>query len=200
MSRKTELFPLFLKLADRTVLVVGGGPVAAGKVEGLLPTGARIVVVAPDVCEAIDRTGVEIRRRRFRVSDLRGVWLVVSAATPAVNAAVGRAAAKRRLFVNAVDDPANATAYLGGVLRRDGVTVAISTDGRAPALAGLLREGFDALLPDDLPRWFEHADRLKRRWRRTGVPMPARRPELAAAIGRLYPRPLRTAAPRRRRP
>jgi uroporphyrin-III C-methyltransferase/precorrin-2 dehydrogenase/sirohydrochlorin ferrochelatase len=199
VSRKTELFPLFLKLADRPVLVVGGGPVAAGKVEALLPTGAHIIVVAPDVCEAIARTGVEIRRRRFRVADLRGAWLVVSAATPAVNAAVARAAGKRRLFVNAVDDPANATAYLGGVLRRDGVTVAISTDGRAPALAGLLREGFDALLPDDLPRWFEHADRLKRRWRRTGVPMPARRPELAAVIGRLYPRPA-AATPRRRRP
>ena len=199
MSRKTELFPVFLKLADRPVLVVGGGAVAAGKVAGLVPTGARVIVVAPHVCEAVERSGVEIRRRPFRTSDLDGVWLVVSAATPEVNAVVAQTAERRRLFVNAVDDPANATAYLGGVLRRDGVTIAISTDGRAPALAGLLREGFDALLPNDLPRWFRHADALKRRWRRTGVPMPARRPELAAAIARLYaPRPA-AAAPRRRR-
>jgi uroporphyrin-III C-methyltransferase/precorrin-2 dehydrogenase/sirohydrochlorin ferrochelatase len=200
VTRKTELFPIFLKLADRSVLVVGGGTVAASKVAGLLPTGARITVVAPEVCEAIRRTRVEIHQRRFRGSDLRGVWLVVSAATPPVNAAVARSAARRRLFVNAVDDPANASAYLGGVLRRDGVTVAISTNGRAPALAGLLREGIDAMLPEDLDRWFGRADALKRRWRRTGVPMPARRPELAEAITRLYGRPLRAATtPRRRR-
>jgi uroporphyrin-III C-methyltransferase/precorrin-2 dehydrogenase/sirohydrochlorin ferrochelatase len=127
-----------------------------------------------------------------------------------VNAAVARRAGQRCLFVNAVDDPANASAYLGGVLRRDGVTVAISTNGRAPALAGLLREGLDALLPADLDRWFGRADTLKRRWRRTGVPMPARRPELAEAITRLYPGPAGarragaaihapSAAPRRRR-
>ena len=114
--------------------------------------------------------------------------------------APARSAARRRLFVNAVDDPANATAYLGGVLRRDGVTEAISTNGRAPALAGLLREGIDAMLPDDLNRWFGRADALKRRWRRTGVPMPARRPQLAEAITRLYPPPAAVAAtPRRRR-
>ena len=200
VTPKTELFPIFLKLADRSVLVVGGGTVAASKVAGLLPTGARITVVAPEVCEAIRRTRVEIHQRRVRASDLRGVWLVVSAATPPVNAAVARSAARRCLFVNAVDDPANASAYLGGVLRRDGVTVAISTNGRAPALAGLLREGLDALLPEDLDRWFSRADALKRRWRRTRVPMPARRPELAEAITRLYGRPARAATtPRRRR-
>jgi uroporphyrin-III C-methyltransferase/precorrin-2 dehydrogenase/sirohydrochlorin ferrochelatase len=197
VSRRTELFPLFLKLAGRPVLVVGGGVVAAAKVAGLVPTGARITVVAPDICRAIRRAEVEIKERRFRPSDLRGAWLVISAATPAVNRAVSLAAERRRLFVNAVDDPANATAYLGGVLRRDGVTVAISTNGRAPALAGLLREGFEALLPEDLPRWFQRAGVLKRRWRRAGVPMPARRPELARAITALY---ARRAAPRRRRP
>jgi uroporphyrin-III C-methyltransferase/precorrin-2 dehydrogenase/sirohydrochlorin ferrochelatase len=198
VSRTTELFPIFLKLADRAVLVVGGGRVAASKVAGLRPTGARIIVVAPEVCDEIVRAGVEIRRRRFRPSDLRGVWLVVSAATPAVNAVVALRAGRRCLFVNAVDDPDHASAYLGGVLRRDGVTVAISTNGRAPALAGLLREGLDALLPADLERWFGRADALKRRWRRHRVPMPARRPQLAEAITRLYPGRA-AASPRRRR-
>ena len=55
-----------------------------------------------------------------------------------------------RVFVNAVDDPANASVYLGGVVRRGGVTFGISTDGAAPALAGLLREALDAMLPADL--------------------------------------------------
>ena len=74
------------------MVVVGGGTVATSKVEGLLPTGARIVVVAPAITDAIVRAGVEIRRRRFRASDLTGAWLVVSAATPPVNRLVAQAA------------------------------------------------------------------------------------------------------------
>ena len=76
------------------------------------------------------------------------------------------AAERAQLFVNAVDDPAHATAYLGGVVRRDGVTVAISTDGRAPALAGLLREALDAWLPGDLDAWMAAADEARREWKR----------------------------------
>jgi uroporphyrin-III C-methyltransferase/precorrin-2 dehydrogenase/sirohydrochlorin ferrochelatase len=182
----TQLFPIFLKLTGRTVLVVGGGPVATSKIDALKATGARIVVVAPDVTEAIRGAGVVVRQRKFRATDLNGVWLVVSAATPAVNRAVGRAAARRRIFVNAVDDPPNATAYLGGVLRRSDVTMAISTSGRAPALAGLLREGLDAMLPADLDAWFQTADRLKKKWRSEGVPMAERRPELLDALINLY--------------
>jgi uroporphyrin-III C-methyltransferase/precorrin-2 dehydrogenase/sirohydrochlorin ferrochelatase len=180
------LLPLFLKLDGRPVLIVGGGPVAASKLDALLPTGARITVVAPDVSPAIVEAGVTVHRRPFDVADLDGMWLVVSAATPDVNRAVSEAAAGRQLFVNAVDDPANATAYLGGVVRRDGLTLAISTDGRAPALAGLLREGLDEMLPPDLEDWFATADALKARWRSNGVPMADRRPQLAEAIAHRY--------------
>jgi uroporphyrin-III C-methyltransferase/precorrin-2 dehydrogenase/sirohydrochlorin ferrochelatase len=181
-----HLFPAFLKLAGRKVLVVGGGPVAAAKIAALRPTGARLVVVAPEMSDAVREAGVELRRRRFRTSDLAGAWFVVTAAPKDVNRRVARAAEKRRIFVNAVDDPSQATAYLGGVLRRSDVTVAISTAGRAPALAGLLREGFDALLPADLDTWFERADALKAEWRSTGVPMDARRPALVDALVALY--------------
>ena len=181
-----DLFPVFLKLAGRRVLLVGGGVVAASKLAGLLRAGAVVAVVAPAVSPEIERAGVEIQRRRFRTSDLDGQWLVVSAATPATNRVVARAAGRRRLFVNAVDDPPAASAYLGGVLRRDGVTVAISTNGHAPALAGLLREGLDELLPRDLGRWVTRARAVKRRQRRAAVPMPERRPQLLQALTRLY--------------
>ena len=186
MAADPTLLPIFLKLDGRSVLIVGGGPVAASKLDALLPTGARVTVVAPDVAPAIVEAGVTVHRRPFQRADLDGVWLVVSAATPDVNRAVSAAAAERHLFVNAVDDPANATAYLGGVVRRDGLTLAISTDGRAPALAGLLREGLEEMLPADLEDWFATADTLKARWRSTGVPMPDRRPQLAEAIAHRY--------------
>ena len=96
---------------------------------------------------------VEVARRPFVPSDLDGVAFVVAAAPPAVNREVAAAAHARGLFVNAVDDIESASAYAGAVFRRAGVTVAISTDGEAPALAGLMREALEALLPDDLDRW-----------------------------------------------
>jgi siroheme synthase-like protein len=133
-----------------------------------------------------------IERRAFVESDLDGAWYVVAAAPPHVNRQVLEAAERRHVFVNAVDDPANATAFAGGVVRRSGVTLAISTDGRAPALAGLLREALDAWLPADLETWMSTADEMRRNWKRDGVPMEQRRPGLLDALNRLYERPERT--------
>jgi siroheme synthase-like protein len=152
-----KVYPVFLRLEGERVLVVGGGTVAAGKLDGLLAAGARPTVVAPAIIDACRRDGVELVERAFEASDLDGVRFVVAAATPAVNRAVADAAAPRNLFVNAVDDTASASAYLGGVIRRGDVTVAISTGGAAPALAGLLREALDAALPEELDAWLEVA-------------------------------------------
>jgi uroporphyrin-III C-methyltransferase/precorrin-2 dehydrogenase/sirohydrochlorin ferrochelatase len=183
-----ELLPLFLDLAGRSVLLVGGGTVAADKLDQLLAARADVRVVAPEVCGRIEDASVRVERRPFTETDLDDVWLVVAAATPEVNRQVAAAAEPRRIFVNAVDDPANATAYLGGVVRRDGVTLAISTSGEAPALAGLLREGLDQVLPENLDVWLEEARRQRFAWRRDHVPMKERRPLLLEALNRLYHR------------
>jgi uroporphyrin-III C-methyltransferase/precorrin-2 dehydrogenase/sirohydrochlorin ferrochelatase len=180
------MFPAFLNLHSRRAVVVGGGPVAASKLEALLAAGADVTVVAPDVAPEIERLSVTIVRRPFEDADLDGAWWVVAAAPPEVNRHVRAAADARRVFVNAVDDPRHATAYLGGVVRRDGVTIAISTDGRAPALAGLLREGIDALLPQDLHVWLSTADTARASWKQQGVPMETRRPLLLDALNGLY--------------
>src|ERR1700730_16800493 len=154
-----DLFPLFLTLAGRDVVLVGGGPVATAKLQALLDAGGRVRVGAPVVTAEIERAGVEIARRAFVAADLDGAWLVVAAATPEVNREVAAAAEARRVFVNAVDDPANASACLSGTVRRDGVTMAVSTSGQAPALSALLREALDKVLPADLDRWMAEADR-----------------------------------------
>ena len=181
-----DLLPLFLNLTGRDVLLVGGGPVATAKLRQLLAAGAHVRVVSPDVTGEIVRQPVEIARRPFASSDLDGAWLVVAAAIPDVNRQVAAAAEARHLFVNAVDDPDNATAFLGGVVRRDGVTVAISTSGAAPALSSLLREGLDALLPADLAAWMWQARAARVAWKREGVPMEARKPRLLQALNALY--------------
>ncbi|HEV3031103.1 MAG TPA: SAM-dependent methyltransferase, partial [Polyangia bacterium] len=184
------LFPLFLKLAGRDVLVVGAGPVGTAKTRSLLEAGAHVTVVAPEVGpelrELAAAGALRLAARAFVGADLDGAWLVVAAATPEVNRAVAAAGEARRTFVLAVDDPASASAYGAGVVRRGGVTVAFSTDGRAPALAGLLREALEAVLPDELASWTAEAERLRRIWRAEGVPMLARRPLLLDALNRLY--------------
>ena len=187
-----SMFPAFLDLAGRKVVVVGGGPVASGKIEALAAAGARVTVIAPDIRPEIERAGVEIVRREFTDSDLDGAWWVVAAAPPAVNRRVSEAAERCRIFVNAVDDPEHATAYLGGVVHRDGVTIAISTDGRAPAVAGLLREAFDALLPLDIDAWLQASDDARRLWRAQRTPMEERRPQLLDILNRLYDEKRRT--------
>jgi len=180
------MFPAFLHLRSRRVVVVGGGPVAASKLEALLAAGADVTVVAPEVRPEIEATAVTIVRREFQDADLDGAWWVVAAAPRHVNKQVLAAAEARRVFVNAVDDPEHATAYLGGVVRRDGVTVAISTNGRAPAMAGLLREALDAWLPGDLDTWMTAADEARRAWKAQGVPMEQRRPQLLETLNKLY--------------
>jgi uroporphyrin-III C-methyltransferase / precorrin-2 dehydrogenase / sirohydrochlorin ferrochelatase len=180
------VFPVFLKLAGRRVLVVGGGPVAASKLRGLLDADATVVVVAPDVVEEIAAAPVEILRRPFVPEDLEGISFVVAAAPPDVNREVAAAAHPRGLFVNAVDDMENATAYMGAIVRRAGVTMALSTDGEAPALAGLMREALEALLPDDLDAWVTSAREARRDWLARGVPMAERRPLLLEALVALY--------------
>jgi len=153
---------------------------------GLLEAGADVTVVAPGVRADIRDAGVRLVERGFEEADLEGAWLAIAAAPGAVNRQVAEAAAGRRLFVNAVDDVEAGTAYGGGVLRRAGITIAISTDGAAPALAGLLREGLDAVLPEDLAVWVDEARRQRAEWKKTGASMSGRRPALLEALNRLY--------------
>jgi len=187
----SALYPAFLKLAGLRAVVVGGGEVASHKLDGLLASGARVTVVAPTIVDAIrerrargaDLTLIE---RAFAAADLDGARWVVAAATPEVNREVAAAADARNLFVNAVDDPEPATAYLGGVIRRGGVTLAISTDGQAPALAGLLREALDAILPEELSRWSEIAKQARADWKARALPMKERRPLLLRKLQQMY--------------
>jgi siroheme synthase-like protein len=169
------MLPLFLNLTGRRVLLVGTGAIADAKRRLLERAGADVRVVAPEA---------------FEPSQLDDAWLAVTAAEAPVNAAVARAAEARRVFVNAADDPAHATAYLSGVVERGGVTIAISTEGAAPGLTGLLREAIDAVLPEDVARWTEEAGRQRAAWRRDGVPLADRRPRLLDALNALYSAPV----------
>jgi uroporphyrin-III C-methyltransferase / precorrin-2 dehydrogenase / sirohydrochlorin ferrochelatase len=186
VAQGEPLLPSFLRVGGRKVVLVGGGTVAAAKHATLVAAGAVVTVVAPQVRAELRTPGTTIVERGFVPEDLDGAWFAVAAATPEVNRAVLEAALPRRLFVNAADDPPAATAFAGSVARRGPITIAVSTAGTAPALAALLREGLEALLPADLDRWIEASREARARWRQDGTPMPARRPLLLEALNQLY--------------
>ncbi len=131
---------------------------------------------------------MKIVRRPFEPADVEGVWYVVAAAPPEVNRAVSRAAEARCLFVNAVDDLESASAYAGAIVQKAGVTIAMSTDGEAPALAGLMREALEVLLPEELDLWMATAQEARRAWLAQRVPMAERRPLLLQTLNDIYER------------
>ena len=142
MSSTPVPYPVNLCLAGQPVLVVGGGPVAARKVEALLQAGARVTVVAPAAGRAIaGRPGVTWHRRRYQSPEAGSYRLVITATNdPAVNARVAGDCEAANVFVNSADDPANCTFTLPSVARRADLQVAVSTNGRSPALARWLRK------------------------------------------------------------
>ncbi len=181
----SSLYPLFLRLAGRRVVVVGGGAVAARKVEELLDAGAQVHVVAPTLAAPIEAAlaqgALSVAARPFLDADLDGAWLVIAATDePSVNREVASAAEARRVFVNAVDDPPNASAYFASIVRRAPFQIAISSSGELPALSRLLREVIEHALPGE--RWIEAARGLRRRWRADAVPMGERFGELVRAL------------------
>jgi uroporphyrin-III C-methyltransferase/precorrin-2 dehydrogenase/sirohydrochlorin ferrochelatase len=176
-----RVYPVFLKLTGRAVLVVGAGAVAERKVASLLEAGARVRVVAPHATDEIRRLAaagsVEWTARDFNERDADDAWLIVAATSDGdVQRQVAEAAAARRIFVVAVDDPANASAYGGAIVARPPFTIAISSSGSTPALTRLLREILELVLPEE--EWVEHAKKLRARWRADGTPIASRFGEL----------------------
>lgn len=184
-----NLYPLFLDLTNKPVLVVGAGPVGTAKALALAEAGAAVIVVAPEATPQLVASAqagtLRWHTRPFQPSDLDGVYLVVAATgTSEVNAEVARLAAARQLFVNAVDDPENATAYASSILRRGPVTLAISSAGRAPALCRMLRQLLETVLPnaEDMTDWVAQAEALRRTWRKEKVPMRTRYEKLLETL------------------
>jgi siroheme synthase-like protein len=180
-----ELFPLFLRLDGRRVLVVGGGEVGERKTRELLAAGADVVVVTPRATAHLAREAkqgrIVLHRRVFTARDVDGAWLVIAATNdPVLNARIARAAGRRRVFVNAVDDPERCSALFGAIIRRPPFTVAISSTGEAPALSRLLRELLERFLPEE--RWVEHARTLRARWKAEKTPMASRFGELVSSF------------------
>lgn len=134
-----RLYPVFLRLSGRPVLVVGGGDVGARKARGLLAADAKVTAVAPRF-SADFPPGATRFRRRYRASDVRGKLLVVAATDDAgLNARIAGDARAAGALANVVDDPHGGDYHVPAVLRKGLFSLAISTGGASPALAKRLR-------------------------------------------------------------
>jgi uroporphyrin-III C-methyltransferase/precorrin-2 dehydrogenase/sirohydrochlorin ferrochelatase len=147
-----EYFPLFLKLTNQPCLIVGGGEVAVRKLGILLDAGAAVTVVAGELHPALiawQKAGrIRTVERCFQAGDERGQRLVVAATGDReVNAAVYAACEAAHILVNVVDDAERCRFIVPAIVDRSPLTIAISTGGKAPMLARLLRERIEAWLP-----------------------------------------------------
>ena len=155
-----SLFPIFVKLGGRLTIVVGGGIVAEGKITGLLASRAHVRVVSPGITPALaawvrDRK-IDWVPKAFAPGDLAGAYLVVAATSAAgVNDAVFREAESRGILCNAVDDIEHCNFYYPAVVQRGDLQIAISTNGKSPALAQRLRKELEAQFGPEYEAWLE---------------------------------------------
>lgn len=150
-----DYLPIFCRLDNKPVLLVGGGEVAERKARLLLDAGAQLTVVAPELdpelAELAANGSIEWLAGEFAPAQLTGKWLVVAATDRReVNALVYQSANQARIFSNVVDDPKRSSFIMPSIIDRSPLMVAISSGGKAPVLARLLREKLEAMLPQHL--------------------------------------------------
>ena len=155
-----SLFPIFVKLQGRVVGVVGGGTIAEGKIAGLLAAGARVRVISPAITPAISEwvreRKIEWLPKLFEQGDLFGAHLVIAATSaPGVNELVFCEADARGILCNAVDDIEHCHFYYGSVVQRGDLQIAISTNGKSPALATRLRQELETQFGPEYELWLE---------------------------------------------
>ncbi|WDL82459.1 uroporphyrinogen-III C-methyltransferase [Aeromonas bestiarum] len=150
-----DYLPIFCRLDNKPVLLVGGGEVAERKVRLLLDAGAHLTVVSPELAPELaalaDAGTIDWLAGEFEPAQLAGKWLVVAATDRRdVNALVYQSANQAGIFANVVDDPKRSSFIMPSIIDRSPLMVAISSGGKAPVLARLLREKLEALLPQHL--------------------------------------------------
>jgi precorrin-2 dehydrogenase/sirohydrochlorin ferrochelatase len=160
----TEYYPVYLNLAGKQCVIIGGGTIAQGKIAALRQSGAVITLISPDatpgIQRAVQRGDVEWLPRKYQPGDLAGAFIAVAATNVwHVNREIYEEADRLGVLLNVVDDPDLCTFIAPSIVRRGPVTLAISTGGASPALARKLRE---TLANDANLRWSDLAGVLGR--------------------------------------
>ena len=148
-------FPFFVDIGGKNGLIAGGGRVALHKLQKLLPYGARLKIVAPEVSEAMEQTALEndicVIKRAFEPSDLNEMFFVIAASDDAkVNAEIGRLCRERGILVNVVDDKEACSFLFPSLVKEGNLSIGISTEGTSPEVAAELRSRVVSMIPADM--------------------------------------------------
>ncbi|MEG0008679.1 MAG: siroheme synthase CysG [Aeromonas sp.] len=175
-----DYLPIFCRLDNKPVLLVGGGEVAERKARLLLDAGAHLTVVAPqldpELATLASNGTIDWLTAEFEPKQLVGKWLVVAATDRReVNALVYQSSNQAGIFANVVDDPKRSSFIMPSIIDRSPLMVAISSGGKAPVLARLLREKLEALLPQHLGAVAAFAGGLRERVKARFASMGERR-------------------------
>jgi precorrin-2 dehydrogenase/sirohydrochlorin ferrochelatase len=183
-----SLFPMFVKLEGRSCLVVGAGTIGEGKVSSLLEAGAIVSVVSPRATRGVHEWSasgaIKWLRRKFKQQDLDAKFLVIAATSSSkVNAVVFEEARRRNVLCNSVDDPPHCDFFYAAVVRRGDSQIAISTNGKSPALARRLRKRFERQFGPEYADKINQLGAARERLFRTAME-PVRRRKLLLRMAR----------------
>lgn len=167
---ENKLFPVFLKLENFHVLIVGGGKVALEKITAILNNSplTEITLVATHISEDIRqlaevRENVELHERSFRETDLENIELVIVAVNnKQTSILIKDMAQSRGLLTNVADTPEQCDFYLGSIVQKGQVKIAISTNGKSPTLAKRIRETFEESFPENINESLESLTELRK--------------------------------------
>jgi precorrin-2 dehydrogenase / sirohydrochlorin ferrochelatase len=190
-----SLYPIFLKLEGRKVLIVGGGAVAEQKLEGVLRSATNVTVISPKVTERISRWAAEGRLQHmaieYHAGAAQGCFLVIACTdSELVNRAVYEEASKSGAIVNAVDDPDYCNFYAPALVNRGDFQIAISTGGASPALAQRVRRELEQKYGEEYGPWTSWLGRTRSALREA-LPRNENRKQLIRmlALGQPQPKP-----------
>ena len=162
----TTYYPIYLQLNEQPCTVIGGGKIAEGKVAGLLAAGAKVKIISPELTshlhDLVKQNQVEYISRAYQHGDLSGAFMVICATDQAeINHQVWEEASANRQLVNVVDDTPRCNFIAPSILRKGDLTIAISTSGKAPALAVRIKERLQNELGPEYERFLELAGKLR---------------------------------------
>lgn len=160
------MFPMFMKLEGRSCLVVGAGTIGEPKIRSLIEAGASTRVIALNATTAVAewaRAGsITWEARTFKVADLEDVFMVIAATNSReLNATIFNEARRRNILCNVVDDPEYCDFYYPAVVRRGDLQLAISTNGKSPALAQRIRRELEIEFGPEYGDWLERLGRIR---------------------------------------
>ncbi len=159
-------YPVYLRLWNQPCVVIGGGKIAEDKVGSLLSAGARVTVISPDLTpqllELVEQKEIAHIARHYQPGDLAGAFVVICATGQTdIVPQVWQEALAHRQLINTVDDPPHCTFIAPAILRNGDLTIAISTAGKAPALAVRLKERLQRELGPEYERFLDLAGQLR---------------------------------------